>query len=149
MGTWCRVGGVVIAVLIGAACGGDETATSATTVTATTTIAATPPEIVDVYRNFEYYGACGNETVLVDGTVFYPVPTEPSDHVVPGLAEAIDESRYPMPPDLAGVVRVAPPGPGDDIGTMTVYSDGFARFESDSGWVIWLTDQEQTYGWEC
>jgi hypothetical protein len=30
-----------------------------------------------------------------------------------------------------------------------VYSDGFARFESDSGWIIWLTDQEQTYGWEC
>ncbi|MFW2332274.1 hypothetical protein, partial [Ilumatobacter sp.] len=83
------------------------------------------------------------------GTVFYPLPTEPSDHVVPGLAEAIDESRYPIPADLAGVVRVAPPGPGDDIGTMIVYSDGFARFESDSGWIIWLTDQEQTYGWEC
>jgi hypothetical protein len=44
---------------------------------------------------------------------------------------------------------VAPPGPGDDIGTMIVYSDGFARFESDSAWIIWLTDQEQAYGWEC
>ena len=149
MRTWCRFGGVVILVVIGAACGSDEPATTARAVTTTTTIEVAPPEIVDVDRNFEYYGACGNETVLVDGTLFFPVPTEPSEHVVPGVAETIDESRYPLPPVLAGVVRVAPPGPGDDIGTMIVYSDGFARFESDSGWIIWLTDQEQTYGWEC
>ena len=77
------------------------------------------------------------------------LPSEPSEHVVPGVAEAIDESRYPLPPDPTGVVRVAPPGPGDDIGMMIVYSDGFVRFESVSGWTIWLTDQEQTYGWEC
>lgn len=147
MQTWCRLGCVAIAVLIGAACGGDQQTTVATTVA--TTSSASAPEIVDVYRNLEYYGACGNETVRVDGTVFYPVPSEPSEHVVPGVAEAIDESRYPLPPDPTGVVRVAPPGPGDDIGMMIVYSDGFVRFESVSGWTIWLTDQEQTYGWEC
>jgi hypothetical protein len=32
---------------------------------------------------------------------------------------------------------------------MIVYVDGPARFESDSGWVIWLTGQEQTCGWVC
>jgi hypothetical protein len=26
--------------------------------------------------------------MVVDETVFYPVPTEPSEHVVPGVAEA-------------------------------------------------------------
>jgi hypothetical protein len=45
--------------------------------------------------------------------------------------------------------QVAPPGPGDDIGDMIVYVDGTARFESDSGWVIWSTDREQTCGWVC
>ncbi len=144
MRTWSRLGSVVIAVLISAACGSDEPAG-----TEPTTVATPEPEIVAVYRNFEYYGACGNETVLIENTVFSPVPTEPTDDVVPGVAVAIDESRYPLPPDLNGLVRVAPPGPGDDIGTMIVYSDGFARFESDSGWIIWLTDQEQTYGWVC
>jgi hypothetical protein len=32
---------------------------------------------------------------------------------------------------------------------MIVYADGLARFESASGRVIWLTDDEQTYNWVC
>ena len=32
---------------------------------------------------------------------------------------------------------------------MIVYSDGMARFESDSGRVIWLTDREHRYNWVC
>jgi hypothetical protein len=44
---------------------------------------------------------------------------------------------------------VAPPGPGDDIGTLIVYSDGMARYESDSGTVEWLTTEVHTYNWVC
>jgi hypothetical protein len=108
MRTWCRRGGVVAAVLIVAACGDDNPTTVATTVG--TTPAASAPEIVELYRNFEYYGACGNETVLVDGTVFYPVPTEPSEHVVPGIAAAsTNRATQPRrtPPVSCGWLRPA------------------------------------------
>jgi hypothetical protein len=106
----------------------------------TTTTPGETVEILDILRGFSYYGACGNETVDVAGTVYYPL--------LPEDLAALDTSRYPTDP-AEGAVRVAPPGPGDDVGSMIVYADGIARFESDSGWIIWLTDVEQSYGWEC
>jgi hypothetical protein len=109
------------------------------------------PELVDVaavYERVEYYGACGNETVTVDGVTYYPILSED--------LQKVELDRYPLVGALLGVFgslalapQVAPPGPGDDIGDLIVYVDGTARFESDSGWVIWLTDEEQTYFWEC
>jgi hypothetical protein len=40
-------------------------------------------------------------------------------------------------------MRVVDPGPGDDIGTLTVWADGVARWESDSGnLATWLVDDE-------
>jgi len=108
--------------------------------------------IAEVFERVEYYGACGNETVTVDGVTYYPVHNE----TYPGNTEGFpipDFDRYPVIGTMVGLLgafvapQVAPPGPGDDIGDMIVYVDGTARFESDSGWVIWLTDQEQTYGW--
>lgn len=88
--------------------------------------------------------ACGNETVDVDGTIFYPV--------LPERMAEIDLARYPVEDAVAtasGLLRVVAPGPGDDVGTMIVYIDGNARFQSDSGRVVWLTDEEQTYNWVC
>ena len=101
-------------------------------------------EIAAVLPAFEYYGACGNETVDVDGTIFYPV--------LPERMAEIDLARYPVEDAVAtasGLLRVLAPGPGDDVGTMIVYIDGNARFQSDSGRVVWLTDEEQTYNWVC
>jgi hypothetical protein len=101
-------------------------------------------EIVRSLEDFEYYGACGNETVRVGRTKYFPV--------LPRHRDEIDEGRYPLNVDdsaPSGFMRVVPPGPGDDVGTMIVYSDGMARFESDSGRVIWLTDEKQTYNWVC
>ncbi len=104
-------------------------------------------ELASVFNGFRYYGACGNESVVAGETRFYPV--------LPEDQGSIDVSRYPVDLDdtsvegLAPLQRVAEPGPGDDVGTMLVYVDGLARFESDSGRVIWLTDEEQTYNWEC
>jgi len=97
-----------------------------------------------VFEDVQYYGACGNETVAVGGTMYYPL--------VEDEREVLDETRYPLEvvdPGESGFMRVVPPGPGDDIGTMIVYRDGMARFESQSGRVLWLTDQERTYNWEC
>ncbi|MGH1488573.1 MAG: hypothetical protein ACRBK7_04135 [Acidimicrobiales bacterium] len=104
-------------------------------------------EVVEVYNGFSYYGACGNETVVAGTTKYYPVFAQ-------DLGK-IDQSRYPTDlsdPTVEGFAplqRVVAPGPGDDIGLFLVYSDGLARFESDSGRVIWLTDQEQVYEWDC
>ena len=120
-----------------------------TTVEPTTSV-TTPPnavEIAAVFEGFEYYGACGNETVEVGGTMFYPLFRDEQ--------RDLDGSQYPKRYDDSdvvspgGLLRVPAPGPGDDIGTMIVYSDGMARFESDSGRVIWLTDREHRYNWVC
>ena len=121
---------------------------SAADPTTTTSEPPVPPtspiDVVRVLKHFEYYGACGNETVTVESTTYYPV--------LPRDRDEIDDSRYPLGDDDAapsGLLRVAPPGPGDDVGTMILYTDGMARFESDSGRVIWLTDEEQSYNWVC
>ena len=115
-----------------------------TTVLPTDTTARSIQAIV--HDDFNYYGACGNEVVDVFGTVFYPL--------LPEQVAALDLTIYPVfspARKSSGLVRpqVGPPGPGDDIGTMTVYSDGVARFESQSGVVIWLSDVEQPYNWVC
>jgi hypothetical protein len=47
------------------------------------------------------------------------------------------------------LAAVPPPGPGDDVGTLIVYADGMARYESDSGNVMWLTNVEPEYTWVC
>lgn len=123
----------------------DTTLPPATTAVPETAPVAPEFVIVDVLADVEYYGACGNETVTVGGATWYPLHGEARD-LVRGEARPVAEPR-----GIKGFAapRVAPPGPGDDIGTLIVYGDGIARFESESGWIIWLTDVEQTYGWEC
>ena len=36
------------------------------------------------------------------------------------------------------LAAVMPPGPGDDTGTLSIYSDGMALWEPDSGGEVWL-----------
>lgn len=100
--------------------------------------------IVKVLEHFDYYGACGSETAVVDGVTYF--------RVLPEDLGKVDESRYPLTTDGAasGMLAAVPvPGPGDDVGTMIVYADGMARYESDSGNVMWLTDEEPAYTWVC
>lgn len=104
-------------------------------------------DVVDVVDNVEYYGACGNETLVVGSSTFYPL--------LPDERAALDTSKYPLNhpnglvSGIGGKVRVQEPEPGDDIGTLTVYSDGIARFESDSGRIVWLSTDQRTYDWDC
>jgi len=97
--------------------------------------------VVGVHDDFSFYGPCGDNAVDVFGTTYY--------QLFPDEIEALDESRYPLEDGPTGFARVAPPGPGDDIGTLIVYSDGMARYESDSGIVEWLTTEEHSYSWVC
>jgi hypothetical protein len=131
----------VVSLSVGACSSSDDPV--ATSPTSTEVSTGGPVGIARVVHDFEYYGACGNETVRVGRTTFYPV--------LPRQRRQINQSNYPHDSDVSpsGLMRVAPPGPGDDIGTMTVYTDGLARFESASGRIIWLTDDEQTYNWVC
>ncbi len=104
----------------------------------------TDVQIVRVDENANYYGACGNEVAQFTGETWYPL--------LRAEADLIDPALYPLPaPPSSGVraPKVAPPGPGDDVGTFVVYSDGVGRYESDSGRVKWLTRQPHQYNWEC
>ncbi len=133
----------------GQAVGSDSAMTTEISTAVPTPTASTPSsakdtiEIAQVVRDVEFYGACGNETASVGSTVYYQLLDDERD--------ALEPSRYPLdePTSSAGFARVVEPGPGDDIGTMIVYSDGMARFTSDSGTTYWLTSEERIYNWVC
>lgn len=44
---------------------------------------------------------------------------------------------------------VPPPSPGDDVGTLTIFSDGMAHFESESGTTYWLHTDFAGNEWVC
>lgn len=134
----------VVLALVGVACGG--AAESRTPV-------ATSPgggvSIVDVIDDVAYYIGCANETVTVDGARWFPVPEWGSDTTADLYEEiTVVERERPAGP-IGFAPRVAPPGPGDDVGTLYVYADGVAWYESDSGQSIWLTRDEIAYDWVC
>lgn len=115
-------------------------------VTAAPTTTLPSPRITTVFEHVDYYGACGNETVVVGGTTLYPL--------FPDEMATLDIAAHPTGTTApAGFVRTAPavvaPGPGDDVGTMVLYDDGIARFESESGRVLWLTTAVHEYDWVC
>ena len=104
--------------------------------------------ITEVTEGVEYYPACGNEILDLDGVLWYPI----DETVSPDLwaaATTIDREVYEVA-KASGFARVAPPGPGDDVGTFVLYEDGIARFVSDSGNLDrWLTTEELEYPWAC
>jgi hypothetical protein len=143
---------VVGMMLIAAGCGDDagNGAASLPPVTAQSTVPAPPastsvagddPTIVARHADFAFYGPCGNSSIEVEGVVYFQL----HEHEV----EALDASTYPIVDGPAGFARVAPPGPGDDVGTLLVYSDGVARYESRSGTVEWFNDRPHMYNWVC
>ena len=102
-------------------------------------------KVLRIIDDVQYYGACGNETVTVDGTTLYPLLPEQRDAL--DLAHYWTKALSPNPP--LGFRRVVAPVPGDDRGTMIMYADGIARYQSASGRVIWLTTTEHAYNWAC
>ena len=101
-----------------------------------------------------YYPACGNETLVVDGTTWYPIKRSdwqepifdaPTPDATAGASGASGGRGI-----AASVPMVAAPGPGDDHGTLLVYDNGIAYWNSDSGNIhTWLTTAPQTYNWVC
>ncbi len=126
----------------------------------TTTVTASSPAtgsgevaVVEVLDDVSYYGACGNELLTIGARTLYPL--------LPDERERLDDTAYPEATgtadgDLTVIVlaaaapRVPAPSSGDDVGTLVVFSDGMARFSSDSGkFDIWLTDEVRGYNWVC
>ncbi|MFZ4719912.1 MAG: hypothetical protein ACOYMR_10835 [Ilumatobacteraceae bacterium] len=104
----------------------------------------TLPGVVRVDERAQYYGACGNETATFSGETWYPL--------LPQEQELVDPDLYRPPAQTSAGLRapkVVGPGPGDDVGTFIVYDDGIGRYESDSGRVIWLTQEPHEYAWDC
>ena len=109
-----------------------------------------PATVVEVYEEVNFYPACGNESLSNDGVVWYQVQEFEYPEVYDRAANGAREDRPDSVTANGFAPRVVPAGPGDDVGTLVVWSDGVAHFVSDSGdLTAWLVDDELTYPWEC
>lgn len=131
------------------ACGGDEPGTPSGDL-----------EIVESTR-VNYYVACGDVPLEIDGVTYYPLlPEEQTDELVEPYVEVLDEPQAataagsfaaaaPVTGTSAHIPAVAPPGPGDDEGTATRFSDDVVHYISDSGQEQWLSAEYREYNWVC
>lgn len=126
-----------------------STASPGATGVPTTTAAEARIPIVSVHEDVEYYIACADVPVTLDGIRWYPVADWGNEQTAEVLERIMGVDRERPAGPVGFAPRVSPPGPGDDIGTVYVYADGFAWFESDSGQTIWLTQEEIVYTWVC
>lgn len=92
-----------------------------------------------------YYPACGNETLEHGGLTWFPISHD--DWETPTARGAWPSGGRGA---SAAFAMVAPPGPGDDVGTLFVYPGGRAYWVSESGTLdTWLTLVPQSYNWVC
>ncbi|MEO6651700.1 MAG: hypothetical protein ABIP17_03480, partial [Ilumatobacteraceae bacterium] len=107
--------------------------------------------LVGVHQDVEFYPACMNEPTTMAGTTWYPVAEWGNDELADLYATitSVVREQPTGPAGFAGVPRVVAPGPGDDVGTLTVWADGVAHFVSLSGLDAWLVDDELSYNWVC
>ncbi len=120
-----------------------------TMLTACAAPGASPGAVLEVVTDVRYYPACGNETLVLGETTWYPfVPTDPA--ALPSAAALAPTGGLGGGMSRAVLPAVAAPGPGDDVGTVTVFEGGLAHFLSDSGDLqTWLTTERLEYGWAC
>jgi hypothetical protein len=118
----------------------------------------TPGAVESTLVDVEYYPACGNEILAIDGNEWYPfTPENPDDFPDPALDILPVIDGLPSKGNSAGhistdaaVGAVAAPGPGDAIGTLVVYGNDLAYWVSDSRNLdTWLTASELEYNWVC
>ncbi|USQ80727.1 hypothetical protein NF556_03450 [Ornithinimicrobium faecis] len=134
---WWSVGLLVIALLVTVAACGTGGGAQAGDPGATT--GPGEDKVVAVHDEVRFYPACGNEVLRYEGLELYMLLPE----------EDIETLRLGHGTSVQAPV-VAPPGPGEDVGTLTVYGDGYARFVSDNGeFDVWLTPEHRDYNWVC
>jgi hypothetical protein len=108
-----------------------------------------------VFKSVEFYPACGSETLDHLEVTWYQLVHPGYEPAYTQLQERFDEviavERAESPvAGVNGFVRVTPPGPGDDIGTLVVWADGVARWVSDNGQLdVWMADEKVVEPWPC
>ncbi|NLG19932.1 MAG: DUF3597 domain-containing protein [Actinomycetales bacterium] len=145
---WWGFGTLVAALLVtvaacGQAAGPDPAPGAGGTQTSAPASGAAEPEqveVVAVHEDVDYYIGCADAPLRHEGLEFWPL--------LPEEREDLDLVRYGTGMGVH-IVAVAEPGPGDDIGTLTVYADGRAHYVSHSGQEIWLVDEPREYNWVC
>lgn len=146
--------GLVMASLVGCGASPDSAAPSSEPVETSTTL-PDPVPIVGVYDAVGFYPACGNEVLSHLGRRWYPIVHDGLDPADRDLQDEVDaalavDREEPPVAVMQGLTRVAPPGLGDDTGTLVVWADGVARWASDSGDLdVWMIDDVITYNWVC
>lgn len=118
-----------------------------------------PGEWIETVVDVEYYPACGNEVLTFEGDQWHPFtpsnlddfPSEPRALATAPLGFSRASAVVPAEAVPAVVApAVVEPGPGDDIGTLSLYEGGFAHWTSRSGGLeTWLTTSEIEYTWMC
>ncbi|WP_156162378.1 hypothetical protein [Demequina iriomotensis] len=109
-----------------------------------------PGPLMETVEGVAGYPACGNEPIEHDGTTWYPFEPANLDAFPEVVAMAAVGGGMGGGTMRIVLPAVAAPGPGDDVGTLTVYEGGLAHWISDSGELeTWLTDRRLTYDWVC
>ncbi len=115
----------------------------------------TPSAAARAYADVAYYPACSNEVLTFDGRRWFPFepanaadfPSDPLSAAPSALAAADTANTAAFAGPVGAVVA---PGPGDDVGTLVIYDNDLAYWESDSGDLnTWLTHHEIEYNWAC
>jgi hypothetical protein len=115
----------------------------------------TPGAVLAIYAGVGYYPACGNETLDFDDRLWFPfVPSNAADLPPDPLSEMPGSAAVDTAAAVAFVEgpvgAVVAPGPGDDLGTLVIYQNDLAYWESDSSALsTWLTTSEIEYNWVC
>lgn len=98
-------------------------------------------------RTLEAWSAGNLDTLTGPGAD--DAPADPAGALGAGGPGAPALGRAPVAPGTA-LAAVAPPGDGDDIGTLIVYGGHIAYWQADSDHLAtWLTTHEITYNWVC
>ncbi len=113
------------------------------------------------YDDVRFYPACGNETLAHDGKVWFPFHAANPEYF-PMVGVVADDATAAARGYSGGgaasgfgtvsasIGMVVAPGPGDDVGTLTVYEKDLAYWLSDSGDLdTWLTTTKLEYTWAC
>ena len=113
-------------------------------------VAPTPLGYASKTENVGFYPGCGDGPLKQGSLTWYPISREnwATPHTdVSGAAASVTGGR-----GVAATLPMvsAPPGPGDDVGTLYVYRDGIAYWRSDSGDLDrWFTLVPQVYYGVC
>lgn len=137
---WWGYGTLVAAVLVAiAACGQTTGGPSVGTTTSGTGVEQGQVEVVAVHEDVDYFIGCMDVTLELDGKTYYPLLSDER--------EDLDLVRYGF--GMGQFAALAPPQPGDDTGTVTIFADGMVHFVSDNGDEMWLSEEQREYNWVC